>query len=301
MAETHESQDTQHIAGPKNAIFREGDLVMLVDRKRRRYLQRLTDSGSFQTHLGFVPHADIIGQSVGSRVFVGGHRYLALRPTLAEYTVESRRLTQIIYPKDVGAILVAADIFPGARVLEAGLGSGSLSMSLLRAIGPDGELFSYEVREGSIAGAQENIRVAMGETPNHTVRCHDLYRGIPDAELDRVVLDVPEPWRAVEHAAKALVPGGIFLAYLPTVLQVHRLVDALNREPEFDMVDSFEVLHRPWHVTRRSVRPVHRMVAHTAFLTTARKCAPGKLLRLDDQGGPWYPEDTESPEPFGAE
>ena len=301
MAETHESQDTQHIAGPKNAIFREGDLVMLVDRKRRRYLQRLTDSGSFQTHLGYVPHAEIIGQSVGSRVFVGGHRYLALRPTLAEYTVESRRLTQIIYPKDVGAILVAADIFPGARVVEAGLGSGSLSLSLLRAIGPSGALFSYEVREGSIAGAQENIRVAMGETPNHTVRCHDLYGGVPDAELDRVVLDVPEPWRAVEHAAKALVPGGIFLAYLPTVLQVHRLVDALNREPEFDMVDSFEVLHRPWHVTRRSVRPVHRMVAHTAFLTTARKCAPGKLLRLDDQGGPWYPEDTESPEPFEAE
>ena len=301
MAETHESQDTQHIAGPNNAIFREGDLVMLVDRKRRRYLQRLTDSGSFQTHLGFVPHADIIGQSVGSRVFVGGHRYLALRPTLAEYTVESRRLTQIIYPKDVGAILVAADIFPGARVVEAGLGSGSLSLSLLRAIGPSGALFSYEVREGSIAGAQENIRVAMGETPNHTVRCHDLYGGIPDAELDRVVLDVPEPWRAVGHAAKALVPGGIFLAYLPTVLQVHRLVDALNREPEFDMVDSFEVLHRPWHVTRRSVRPVHRMVAHTAFLTTARKCAPGKLLRLDDQGGPWYPEDTESPAPFEAE
>ena len=301
MAETHESQDTQHIAGPNNAIFREGDLVMLVDRKRRRYLQRLTDSGSFQTHLGYVPHAEIIGQSVGSRVFVGGHRYLALRPTLAEYTVESRRLTQIIYPKDVGAILVAADIFPGARVVEAGLGSGSLSLSLLRAIGPSGALFSYEVREGSIAGAQENIRVAMGETPNHTVRCHDLYGGVPDAELDRVVLDVPEPWRAVEHAAKALVPGGIFLAYLPTVLQVHRLVDALNREPEFDMVDSFEVLHRPWHVTRRSVRPVHRMVAHTAFLTTARKCAPGKLLRLDDQGGPWYREDTESPAPFEAE
>ena len=295
MADTPETQRQM------NAHFQEGDLVLLVDRKRRRYLQRLTERGSFQTHLGRVPHAEIIGQPVGSRVLVGSHRYLALRPTLAEYTVESRRLTQIVYPKDVGAILVAADIFPGARVLEAGLGSGSLSMALLRAIGPGGELFSYEVREESVAGALENIRAALGETPNHTVRCHDLYEGIPDADLDRIVLDVPEPWQAVEHAARALVPGGVFLAYLPTVLQVHRLVDALNREPEFDLVDSFEVLHRPWHVTRRSVRPVHRMVAHTAFLTTARKCAPGKLLRLDDQGEPWYPENAEQTAPNDEE
>ena len=295
MADTPETQRQM------NAHFQEGDLVLLVDRKRRRYLQRLTERGSFQTHLGRVPHAEIIGQPVGSRVLVGSHRYLALRPTLAEYTVESRRLTQIVYPKDVGAILVAADIFPGARVLEAGLGSGSLSMALLRAIGPTGELFSYEVREESVAGALENIRAALGETPNHTVRCHDLYEGIPDADLDRIVLDVPEPWQAVEHAARALVPGGVFLAYLPTVLQVHRLVDALNREPEFDLVDSFEVLHRPWHVTRRSVRPVHRMVAHTAFLTTARKCAPGKLLRLDDQGEPWYPENAEQTAPNDEE
>lgn len=285
--------DTPETQRQTNAHFQEGDLVLLVDRKRRRYLQRLTERGSFQTHLGRVPHVEIIGQEVGSRLQVGSHRYLALRPTLAEYTVESRRLTQIIYPKDVGAILVAADIFPGARVLEAGLGSGSLSMALLRAIGPGGELFSYEVRTESVAGAIENIRAALGETPNHTVRCHDLYEGIPDVDLDRVVLDVPEPWQAVEHAARALAPGGVFLAYLPTVLQVHRLVDALNREPEFDLVDSFEVLHRPWHVTRRSVRPVHRMVAHTAFLTTARKCAPGKLLRLDDQGEAWYPEEAE--------
>ena len=287
--------DTAEPRRSTDARFREGDLVLLIDRKRRRYLQRLTEPGIFQTHLGRVPHTEIIGQEVGSRVFVGGHRYLALRPTLAEYALESKRLTQIVYPKDIGAILVAADIFPGARVVEAGLGSGSLSMALLRAIGPTGELFSYEVREGSIPGAQENIRAALGETPNHTVRCHDLYVGIPDGGLDRVVLDVPEPWQAVEHAARALGPGGIFLAYLPTVLQVHRLVDALNRQPEFDLVDSFEVLHRPWHVTRRSVRPVHRMVAHTAFLTTARKCAPGKLLRLDDQGGPWYAEESEAP------
>ncbi len=287
--------DTPGTQPRTNAHFQEGDLVLLIDRKRRRYLQRLDRRSSFHTHVGYVPHTDIIGQAVGSRVQVGNHRYLALRPTLSEYTVESRRLTQIVYPKDVGAILVSADIFPGARVLEAGLGSGSLSMALLRAVGPGGELFSYEVREASIPGAQDNIRAALGETPNHTVRCHDLYTGIPDDGLDRIVLDVPEPWRAVDHTARALVSGGILLCYLPTVLQVHRLVDALNREPEFDLVDSFEVIHRPWHVTRRSVRPVHRMVAHTAFLTTARKCAPGKLLRLDDQGGPWYAEEDDEP------
>ena len=269
-------------------LFREGDLVLLVDRKRRRYLQRMDAKGAFHTHLGFVPHTSIIGQEVGSRVQVGGHKFLALRPTLAEYVVESRRVTQIIYPKDVGAILVSADVFPGAKVLEAGLGSGSLTMALLRAVGPTGQVVSYEVREGTIDKALSNIHAAVPDTENLTVRSADLYEGIQDVELDRVVLDVPEPWQAVGHAAKALLPGGILLSYLPTVLQVHRLVEALNQEPEFDLVDSFEVLHRPWHVTRRSMRPVHRMVAHTAFLTTARKCAPGKFLRLEDQGEPWY-------------
>ena len=269
-------------------FFREGDFVLLLDRKYRRYLQKLEAKGAFHTHLGSVLHTSIIGQEVGSRIQVAGHKFLALRPTLAEFIVESRRVTQIIYPKDIGAILVAADVFPGAKILEAGLGSGAMTMALLRAVGSTGQVFCYEVQEDTINKAIRNIHAAVPETENLTVRSVNLYDGIQDKALDRVVLDVPEPWEAVGHAAEALLPGGIFLSYLPTVLQVHRLVEALNQEPRFDLVENFEVLHRPWHVTRRSVRPVHRMVAHTAFLTTARKCAPGKMLSMEDKGDPWY-------------
>ena len=197
-------------------------------------------------------------------------------------------MTQIIYPKDVGAILVAADIFPGAKVLESGLGSGAMTMALLRAVGPTGQIFSYEIHTDTIKKAIKNIHAAVPDTENLIVRTTNLYDSIDDKELDRIVLDVPEPWEAVGHAAEALKPGGIFLSYLPTVLQVHRLVEALNQEPQFDLVESFEVLHRPWHITRRSARPVHRMVAHTAFLTTGRKCAPGKILDMDNKTEPWY-------------
>lgn len=292
MADTPISQSVAHdMEGTiysSETIFRVGDFVLLLDRKYRRFLQKLEPAGKFHTHLGSVLHTEIIGKEVGSRILVAGHKFLALRPTLAEFIVESRRVTQIIYPKDVGAILVAADIYPGARVLESGLGSGALTMSLLRAVGPTGQVFSYEVQEDSVKKAIKNIHAAVPDTENLTVRTANLYDGIQDKELDRVVLDVPEPWEAVAHAAEALQPGGIFLAYLPTILQVHRLVEALNQEPQFDLVDSFEVIQRPWHVTRRSVRPVHRMVAHTAFITTARKCAPGKFLGVDDKAEPWY-------------
>jgi len=292
VADSYVSQSEAHVMegsiNSSETYFRVGDFVLLLDRKYRRYLQKLEPKGAFHTHLGSVPHTQIIGQEVGSRIHVGGHRFLALRPTLAEFIVESRRVTQIIYPKDVGAILVAADIFPGATVLESGLGSGAMTMALLRAVGPTGQVFSYEIHTDTIKKAIKNIHAAVPDTENLIVRTTNLYDGIDDKELDRVILDVPEPWEAVGHAAEALKPGGILLSYLPTVLQVHRLVEALNQEPQFDLVESFEVLHRPWHITRRSARPVHRMVAHTAFLTTGRKCAPGKLLDVDNKAEPWY-------------
>ncbi len=294
------AHDMEGTINSSESIFRVGDFVLLLDRKYRRYLQKLEPVGAFHTHVGSVFHTSIIGQEVGSRIQVAGHKFLALRPTLAEFIVESRRVTQIIYPKDVGAILVAADIFPGARVLEAGLGSGAMTMSLLRAVGSAGQVFSYEVQADTIDKAIRNIHAAVPETENLTVRNVNLYDGIQDKELDRIVLDVPEPWGAVGHASEALRPGGIFLSYLPTILQVHRLVEALNQDPQFDLVESFEVIQRPWHVTRRSVRPVHRMVAHTAFLTTARKCAPGKLLSMEDKAEPWYvynnPSDLSEPQ-----
>lgn len=261
-------------AEPRRGEFQVGDLALLIDRKRRRYLVRLEAGGAFHTHMGILPHADLIGREAGCRVSIAGHRLLALRPTLSDYILESPRVTQVIYPKDLGAILVYGDIYPGARVLEAGLGSGALTAALLRAVGPTGEVVSYETRSEQVPRALSNIRTAVGETPNHSVRLADLYEGIVDRDVDRIVLDVPEPWQAVGHAADALAPGGILLCFLPTVLQVHRLSEELERSPRFDLVETFEVMVRPWHVSRRSARPQHRMVAHTGFITTARLCAP---------------------------
>lgn len=262
-------------------VFRPGDHVLLIDRKGRRYLFPLRTGHVFHTHLGVLPHDAILGQPPGSRVSVDGHRFLALRPTLADFIQELPRATQIIYPKDLGAILLYGDIFPGARVLEAGMGSGALTLALLRAVGPSGWVYSYEVRREYIPRALQNIHAFFPEPENLVIREADVYQGIEEKGLDRIILDVPEPWRAVPHAASALAPGGIMLCWLPTVLQVHRLVMALDAHPEFDLVESFEVLQRPWHFSPMSARPAHRMVAHTGFITTARRCAPGKPPRLE--------------------
>jgi tRNA (adenine57-N1/adenine58-N1)-methyltransferase len=263
-------------------VFHTGDLALLVDRKGRRNLVTLEPGKSFHTHFGVLPHEAVIGQESGSRVTVGSQRVLALKPTLAEYIQEIRRVTQIIYPKDIGPILVYGDVFPGARVLEAGLGSGALTLALLAAVGPQGAVTTYELKQETVEKAVSNLRRHGPVPENFAAHVRDVYQGIAEPELDRVILDVPEPWNVVSHAAEALVPGGIFLSYLPTVLQVHRLGEALSAHPNFDLVDTFEVLIRPWHVSRRSVRPAHRMIGHTGFITTARRCAPGKLPRLED-------------------
>lgn len=276
----------------RSPIFQEGDLALLVDRKGRRYLLKLDASAVFHTHMGPLPHTTIIGQTDGCRLTIGGQRVLALKPTLAEYIQEIPRATQIIYPKDIGAILTHGDIFPGANVVEAGLGSGALTLALLQAVGGSGQVVSYEIKGEIVARALKNIHRVFPEPANLTVKVADIYQGIQERDVDRLVLDLPEPWRLVAGAAEALAPGGVLLSYLPTVLQVHRLVMALNSHPLFDQVESFELLLRPWHVTARSVRPVHRMVAHTGFITIARKCAQGKLLR---------PEDTELPPQEGVE
>ncbi len=182
------------------------------------------------------------------------------------------RGAQVIYPKDIGPILILADIFPGARVLESGVGSGALTNALLRAIGPTGSVTGYEIREDFAARALENVHGFLGTDVPLDVQVRDIYEGIDEREVDRVVLDLPEPWRVVKHAADALVPGGILLAYLPTILQVGRLREELVSAP-FGMIESLEVLHRTWHVEGQSIRPDHRMVAHTGFLTVARRLA----------------------------
>ena len=255
--------------------FAAGDLALLIDRKSRRYMVTLGAGEAFHTHLGPLPHDDIIGREQGITVrTVRGHALLVLKPTLADYIMEMPRGSQIVYPKDLGNILVMADIFPGATVVEAGLGSGALTAALLRAVGANGKVVTYEVREDMARRGMKNLRALEADQGSHRLRMGDIYRRIWERKVDRMVLDVPEPWHVVPHAARALVMGGIFLSFLPTVLQVHRLAQALAQEPRFQLVETTETLLRPWSVTQRSMRPAHRMVAHSGFITTARKCAP---------------------------
>lgn len=251
------------------APFAEGEKALLVDRKNRRYLVTLVAGGEFHTHTGVVPHGDLIGEPEGVVVrSTTGAWYQAVRPTLADFVLKMPRGAQVIYPKDLGPILLVADIFPGARVLEAGVGSGALSMTLLRA---GAEVVGYELRDDFAARATANVRSFLGEEVlgRYTVRQRDVYEGIDETDLDRVVLDLPEPWRVVKHAENALAAGGILVAYTPSVLQVAQLRDALE-EGGFAFAETQEVLVRTWHVEGQSVRPDHRMVAHTGFLTAAR-------------------------------
>lgn len=230
---------------------------------------------AFHFHRGIIAHDQVIGQPEGTVVAATtGAALVALRPTFGEFVLKMKRGAQVVYPKDIAMIVLQADVFPGARVLEAGAGSGALTLGLLRAVGPQGSVVTYELREDFARVARANVEAFMGKAENLEIRLGDVYTDVVETDLDRVVLDVPEPWRALPTAAAALRPGGIFAAYLPTVLQVHALVEALHADASWGLVASFEALVRPWHVEGRSVRPEHRMVAHTGFITTARHIIP---------------------------
>ncbi len=255
---------------PGSRPFVAGERVLVVDAKDRRYLVTLREGGEFHTHAGVTPHSEIIGKEEGLSVRSGtGARYVVVRPTLSDFVLAMPRGAQVVYPKDIGALLMLADVFPGARVLEAGVGSGALSIALLRA-GVD--LVGYEVRPDFAAKARANVDGFLGEGASYRVEERDVYAGIAEEGLDRVVLDLPEPWRAVKHAAAALHPGGILVAYLPTIGQVVQLREVLEASG-FGLARTVEVLERSWHVKGPSVRPDHRMVAHTGFLTAARLLA----------------------------
>jgi tRNA (adenine57-N1/adenine58-N1)-methyltransferase catalytic subunit len=254
--------------------FRAGERVLLVDSKARRYLITLVEGGSFSTHAGTLPHAELIGRDEGILVRTShGARMRAVRPTLRDYILKMPRGAQVVYPKDIGPILVLADLFPGARLLEAGVGSGALSMALLRAVGPEGSVVGYEIREDFAARAAKNVESFLGPGQPYRVEIRDVYEGIEETGLDRIVLDLPEPWRVVKHATMALRPGGILVSYVPTIGQVARLREELDGSP-FGLAETLEVLQRTWHVEGQSVRPDHRMVAHTGFLTAARLLDP---------------------------
>lgn len=260
-----------------------GDPVLLIDRKRRSYLIWLHTAAFYDLRGGRVAHDDIIGASEGGTIETSrGEALLVMRPTLADYVLAMPRGAQVIYPKDLALILIAADIYPGATVVEAGTGSGALSMALVRAVGPSGRVFSYEVREEFLRGATRNIHRYLGETPTLTLRLHDITAGIPDAPADRIVLDLPEPWQVLPHALDALRPGGMLLSYLPTTVQVAQAVESLRASHGFAMIETTETLLRPWHVEGQSVRPAHRMVAHTGFLVTARRVAGVARAPVDD-------------------
>jgi tRNA (adenine57-N1/adenine58-N1)-methyltransferase len=249
--------------------LRAGEHVLLVDAKRRRYLITLADGGEFHTHSGVLAHDALIGRPEGTAARSSmGMSYVAIRPTLADFVLKMPRGAQVIYPKDLGPILVLADIFPGARVFESGVGSGALSMTLLRA---GADVVGYELRGDFASRARKNVACFLGEEvlDRYRVEVRDCYSGIDEEDLDRAVLDLPEPWRVVPHAARALHPGGILVAYTPTIGQAAQLRDALAAGP-FGISETIEVLNRSWHIEGLSVRPDHRMVAHTGFLTHSR-------------------------------
>jgi tRNA (adenine57-N1/adenine58-N1)-methyltransferase len=216
---------------------------------------------------------ELIGLSEGTVVRSSLGEYLQLfRPTYAQLVPHLPRQAQVIYPKDVATILVWGDIHPGACVIEVGAGPGATAIALLRAVGTRGRLITYEIREAFATMARENVNRFYGPAPQWSLKAGDAYERLDETEVDRIVIDVPEPWRVVPHAAHALRPGGVLVAFIPTVLQMQRLVGALL-DGGFGAIDALESLQRFWHVTERSVRPQHRMVAHTGFLVVARRLA----------------------------
>ncbi len=252
--------------------FAENDPVVFYDRKERAYYDVLKIGKKTNIRGDLLPHESIIGRTEGFLMHSQREiRYWVFRPTLNEHVVLMPRGATVIYPKDLGVILQYADIYPGAKVVEAGLGSGALATTLLRMVGPEGVVISYEIRRDFIENSKKNLRLYLGETANHHVREMNLYEQFDDDEVDRLLLDVPEPWRVVPLAALKLRNGAIICSYSPTILQVKSFVESLRRSKCFAAITTLETMLRRWHLENMSVRPELRMIGHTGFLTFARK------------------------------
>ena len=256
--------------------FQSGERIHLVDKKGRQYALTLKAGDRYQLSGHKIDHDDLIGKPDGSLVTLSGNKtMLALKPTFGDYVLKMPRGAQVLYPKDLALIPMWADVYPGARVFEAGTGSGALTMALLRAVGPRGLVVTYEAREDFAKMAMTNIERYMGPMPNLIPLRRNVYEGISLLDdglpFDRLVLDLPEPWQVVPHAARALRSGGIYVSFVPTVPQVVQTVEAREKAMVFGMIETFETLLRTWSIQGRSVRPDHRMVAHSGFITVARK------------------------------
>ncbi len=294
-------------SGVHRGPLRAGEWVRLTDAKGRRHNICLEEGKSFHTNKGGLSHDDIIGRDEGFTISsTSGGEYLVFRPLLSEFVVSMPRGAAVVYPKDAAQIVAMADIFPGARVVEAGAGSGALTCSLLRAVGPQGYLSSYERREEFADVARRNVNQFFGgEHPAWRLTVADLTQALPTGEeagsVDRIVLDMLAPWECVEVVAQALVPGGIVVAYVATTTQLGKVVETLRAHGEFTEPQPWETLVRDWHVEGLAVRPGHKMNGHTGFLVTARRMAPGNAAPLKKRrpAPGAYGVDYDGPRPAG--
>jgi tRNA (adenine57-N1/adenine58-N1)-methyltransferase len=264
------------ITGP----FTVGERVQLTDAKGRHYTMELTEGAEFHTHRGAIAHNEVIGLEQGSVVkSSNGAPYLVLRPLLVDYIMSMPRGPQVIYPKDAAQIVHEGDIFPGARVLEAGAGSGALTCSLLRAVGPEGRVVSYEVRADHAEHARRNVSVFFGDTPaNWQLTVSDVVdSALPDGSFDRAVLDMLSPWEVLDAVSRLVVAGGVLVIYVATVTQLSKVVEALRAQQCWTEPRAWETIQRGWHVVGLAVRPQHSMRGHTAFLVASRRLAPGTI------------------------
>ena len=257
---------------PQRRTFQAGDPVQFFDLRRRSHTARLAPGGQTDVRGEIIQHDQVIGRANGCRIKSKRLRpFWAYFPTLPEFTLSMGRAATIVYPKDAAYLVMHADIGLGMRVVEGGAGSGALSMALLRAVGPHGHLTTYDLRQESLNRARKNVECFLGEQAQHELRLGDIYRGIRERNVHRVVLDVPEPWQVLGPAAEALVDGGILAVYLPTVLQVHQHVSAVREHPDYFVTETIEVLERKWHIAETSARPMHQMVGHTGFICLSRR------------------------------
>ncbi len=266
-------------ADARRGPLRAGDRVQLTDPKGRLHTITLVPGKEFHTHAGRFAHDDLIGRPEGSVVVnTAGIGYLALRPLLADFVLSMPRGAAVVYPKDAGQIVAMADVFPGARVVEAGVGSGSLTMSLLRAVGDGGSVHSFERRADFAAIARGNVETFFGGPhPAWTLTVGDLVESLQDTGVDRAVLDMLAPWECLDAVARALVPGGVLICYVATATQLSRVAEALRADGRYAEPSAWESMVRGWHLEGLAVRPQHRMVGHTGFLVTARRLADGTV------------------------